>query len=153
MAKSINLNTNEKIISFRKSQTCEYCINPEKKIHFQFSSCIRTDETVWSVGTSGVSLRKGCRAVQNAVTHTGRENCFYSQTPLEPCGANKRIFPFNERLHKRYRIPIYKSISKTIKCDGEFCKSQKMVDILIGIEPDHQGSQGSAKLCPFGKCA
>ena len=147
VAKSINLNTNEKIIRFRKSQTCEYCISSGKKILIQFSSSIKTDETVWSVGTSGVSLRKGCRAVPNDVTHTGRESCFYSQTPIEPCRANKRIFPFNERLHKRYRISIYKNVSKTItiRCDGEFCKSQKMVDILIGIDPGHQGSQGSDK--------
>jgi hypothetical protein len=145
VSKSINLNTNEKIIRFRKSQTCEYCISSDKKILFQFSSSIRTDETVWSVGTSGVSLRKGCRAVPNDVTHTGRESCFYSQTPIEPCRANKRIFPFNERLHKRYRIPIYKNFSKTIRCDSEFCKCQKMVDILIGIDPGHQGSQGSDK--------
>jgi hypothetical protein len=140
VAKSINLNTNEKIIRFRKSQTCEYCIISDGKILFQFSSSIRTDETVWSIGTSGVSLLKGCREVPNDVTHTGRKSCFYSQTPIEPCRANKRIFPLNGRLHKRCRIPIYKNFSKAIRCDGECGKSQKIVDIFIGNAPGHQGS-------------
>lgn len=140
VAKSINLNTNEKIIRFRKSQTCEYCIISDGKTRFQFSSSIRTNETVWSIGTSGVSLLEGCREVPNDVTHTGRESCFYSQTPIEPCRTNKRIFPLNGRLHKRCRIPIYKIFSKAIKCDGECGKSQKMFDIFIGIAPCHQGS-------------
>jgi hypothetical protein len=140
VAKNINLNTYEKIIRIRKSQTCEYCINPDKKILFQFSSRIRTDETVWSIGTSGVSLRKGCREIPNDVTNPGRKSCFYSQTPSEPCSANKRIFPLKGKLRKRCSIPIYKNVSKAIRCEGEFGKSQQMVYILIGIDQGHQGS-------------
>lgn len=140
VAKNINLNTNEKIIRFRKSQTCEYRINPDKKILFQFSSSIRTDETVWSIGAAGVSLRKGCREIPNDVTNPGRKSCFYSQTPSEPCSANKRIFPINGKLRKRCCIPIYKNVSKAIRCEGEFGKSQQMVYILIGIDQGHQGS-------------
>jgi len=140
VAKSINLNTNEKIIRFRESQTCEYRINPDKKILLQFSSSIRTDETVWSIGTSGISLRKGCREIPNNVTNPGRKSCFYSQTPDEPCSANKRIFPLNGKLRKRCSIPIYKNFSKAIRCEGKFGKSQQMVYILIGIDQGHQGS-------------